>query len=152
MQVGDDLSARIFYSDGTSHRAPPLVKHHGFTSSYDLNKHKTRECYSGLTLSEGRLGGRRSDAHRSGFRGRPCSGASEYLKDLHVALEHAWKCGGMLKHAKPSHRVHVSPFSCVRCNLKLRFWTYIRGKLPVRVKPGRIVPSPCEAPWFYIII
>src|SRR4051812_14402401 len=58
----------------------------------------------------------------------------------------------MLKHEKPSPRVHVSPFACVRCNLKLRFWTYIRGKPPVPVKPGRIVPSPCEAPWFYIII
>src|SRR3954466_16195741 len=45
----------------------------------------------------------------------------------------------------PSH-------ACASCNLKLRFWTYIRRKLPVRVKPGRIVPSPCEAPWFYIII
>src|SRR3954471_24755602 len=41
---------------------------------------------------------------------------------------------------------------CASCNLKLRFWTYIMGKLLVRVKPGRIVPSPCEAPWFYIII
>src|SRR3954467_3616665 len=45
----------------------------------------------------------------------------------------------------PSH-------ACASCNLKLRFWTYIMGKLLVRVKPGRIVPSPCEAPWFYIII
>ena len=46
----------------------------------------------------------------------------------------------MLKHAKPSPRVHVSSFTCVRCNLKLRLWTYIRGKLPVPVKPGRILP------------
>ena len=57
-----------------------------------------------------------------------------------MVLAHAWKCGAMLKHAKPSPRVHVSPFACVRCNLKLRFWTYIRGKLPVPVKPGRILP------------
>ena len=34
-----------------------LVNQHGFTSSYDLNKHKTRESYAGLPLSEERLGG-----------------------------------------------------------------------------------------------
>src|SRR3954468_3911374 len=96
--------------------------------------------------------GRRSDAHKSGFRSRPRSEASEYLKDLHMALAHAWKCGTRLKHAKPSPRVHVSPFACVRCNLKRRFWTSIMGKLPVPVKPGRMVPSPCEPTWFYIII
>src|SRR3954469_12756342 len=38
-----------------------LVNQHGFTSSYDLNKHKTRESYVGLHLSEERLGGRRSE-------------------------------------------------------------------------------------------
>ncbi len=54
---------------------PQLVNQHGFTSPYDLNKHKTRESYAGLPLSEERLGGRRSEAHRSGFRGKPRSGA-----------------------------------------------------------------------------
>ena len=34
-----------------------LVNQHGFTSPYDLNKHKTREIYAGLPLSEERLGG-----------------------------------------------------------------------------------------------
>ena len=36
---------------------PQLVNQHGFTSPYDLNKHKTRESYAGLPLSEERLGG-----------------------------------------------------------------------------------------------
>ena len=36
---------------------PQLVNQHGFTSTYDLNKHKTRESYAGLPLSEERLGG-----------------------------------------------------------------------------------------------
>src|SRR3954468_4755910 len=40
---------------------PKLVNEHGFTSSYDLNKHKTRESYAGLPLSEELLGGRRSE-------------------------------------------------------------------------------------------
>src|SRR3954467_10567366 len=36
---------------------PQLRNQHGFTSPYDLNKHKTRERYAGLPLSEERLGG-----------------------------------------------------------------------------------------------
>src|SRR3954464_8590984 len=36
---------------------PQLVNQHGFTSPYDLNKHKTTESYAGLPLSEERLGG-----------------------------------------------------------------------------------------------
>src|SRR3954469_24837792 len=40
---------------------PQLVNQHGFTSPYDLNKHKTRKSYAGLPLSEERLGGRRSE-------------------------------------------------------------------------------------------
>src|SRR3954469_3744450 len=68
---------------------PHLVRQHGFTLSYDLNKHKTRESYAGLPPSEECLGGRRSEARRSGFHSKPRSGASEYLKDLHVALAHA---------------------------------------------------------------
>src|SRR3954470_3744206 len=36
---------------------PQLVNQHGFTSPYDLNKHKTRESYAGLPLLEERLGG-----------------------------------------------------------------------------------------------
>src|SRR3954464_9992228 len=35
---------------------PQLVNQHGFTSSHDLVKHKTRESYAGLTLSEECLG------------------------------------------------------------------------------------------------
>src|SRR3954469_5964981 len=31
---------------------PQLVNQHGFTSSYDLVRHKTRESYAGLPLSE----------------------------------------------------------------------------------------------------
>src|SRR3954462_14027911 len=40
---------------------PQLVNQHGFTSPYDLNKHKTTESYAGLSLLEERLGGRRSE-------------------------------------------------------------------------------------------
>ena len=36
---------------------PHLVNQHGFTSSYDLNKHKTRESYFGLPPLEECLGG-----------------------------------------------------------------------------------------------
>src|SRR3954463_16062946 len=50
---------------------PQLVNQHGFTSSHDIIKHKTRERYAGLPLSEECLGGKRSGARRSsGFRGR----------------------------------------------------------------------------------
>ena len=40
---------------------PQLVNQHGFTLSYDLNKHKTRERYTGLPPLEECLGVRRSE-------------------------------------------------------------------------------------------
>src|SRR3954451_13126798 len=76
---------------------PQLVNQHGFTSPYDLNKHKTRESYAGLPLSEERLGGRRSEcAQRSGFRGRKTTRTSESDENLHVSLAYVCECGERL--------------------------------------------------------
>src|SRR3954462_3838199 len=76
---------------------PQLVNQHGFTSPYDLNKHKTRESYAGLPLTEERLGGRRSEcAQRSGFRRRKTTRTSESDEYLHVSLEYVCECGERL--------------------------------------------------------
>src|SRR3954469_20469419 len=85
---------------------PQLVNQHGFTSSYDLNKHKTREGYAGLPPSEECLGGRRSEARRSGFRRRKTTRTSESDKNLHVSLTYVCECGARLVGASmcpPSH-------------------------------------------------
>ena len=34
----------------------------------------------------------------------------------------------------------VSPFACMRCNLKGKVLDLYKGELPVPVKPGRILP------------
>src|SRR3954466_14281112 len=66
---------------------PQLVNQHGFTSSHDIIKHKTREIYAGIPLSEECLGGRRSEARRSsGFRRRKTTRTSESSENLHVSL------------------------------------------------------------------
>src|SRR3954463_12280015 len=76
---------------------PQLVNQHGFTSPYDLNKHKTRESYAGLPLSEERLGGRQSEcAQRSGFRWRKTTRTSESYENLHVSLAYVCECGERL--------------------------------------------------------
>src|SRR3954469_22516802 len=76
---------------------PQLVNQHGFTSSHDIIKHKTRESYAGLPLSEECLGGRRSDARRSsGFRRRKSTRTSESFENLHVSLEYVCECGARL--------------------------------------------------------
>src|SRR3954468_6456636 len=64
---------------------PQLVNQHGFTSSHDIIKHKTRESYAGLPLPEECLGGRRSEARRSGFRRRKSKRTSESSENLHVS-------------------------------------------------------------------
>src|SRR3954465_15271940 len=67
---------------------PQLVNQHGFTSPYDLNKHKTRESYAGLPMAEERLGGYVDDpsVHKSGFRRRKTTRTSESDENLHVSL------------------------------------------------------------------
>src|SRR3954463_2701634 len=76
---------------------PQLVNQHGFTSPYDLNKHKTRESYAGLPLLEERLGGvDDSSVHRSGFRGRKTTRTSESDENLHVSLAYVFECGERL--------------------------------------------------------
>src|SRR3954464_15636724 len=75
---------------------PQLVNQHGFTSSHDIIKHKTRESYAGLSLPEECIGGRRSEAHRSGFRRRKSKRTSESSENLHVSLAYVCECGARL--------------------------------------------------------
>src|SRR3954463_3442116 len=67
---------------------PQLVNQHGFTSSHDIIKHKTRESYAGLPLSEECLGGRRSEARRSsGFRRRKTTRTSESGGCMYIVIK-----------------------------------------------------------------
>src|SRR3954465_2686333 len=76
---------------------PQLVNQHGFTLSHDIIKHKTRESYAGLPLSEECLGGRRSEARRSsGFRRRKSTRTSESSENLRVSLAYVCECGARL--------------------------------------------------------
>src|SRR3954468_8087490 len=75
---------------------PQLVNQHGFTSSHDIIKHKTRESYAGLPLSEECLGGRRSEPRRSGFHQRKTTRTSESSEKLHVSLAYVCECGARL--------------------------------------------------------
>src|SRR3954468_18043829 len=73
---------------------PQVLNQHGFTSSHDIIKHKTRESYAGLPLSEECLGGRRSEALRSsGIRRRKSTRTSESSENLHVSLAYVCECG-----------------------------------------------------------
>ena len=48
--------------------------------------------------------GQNARAHRLGFRGKTRFGASEYLQNLHVALQYVLKCGGMFKDPKSTQK------------------------------------------------
>src|SRR3954467_2653979 len=75
---------------------PQLVNQHGFASSHDIIKHKTRESYAGLPSSEECLGGRRSEARRSsGFHRRKTTRTSESSENLHVSLSYVWRKVGI---------------------------------------------------------
>src|SRR4051812_21777999 len=114
---------------------PQLVSQHGFTSTYDLNKHKTRESYVGLPLSEERLGGEDDpSAHRDqGFAGgRPWEHWNEMItcKCMCVSVVRGWyRC------------LHVSPLACMRCNLEANVpCLFKRGTSPSRLNPLSLHP------------
>src|SRR3954465_1353845 len=75
---------------------PQLLNQHGFTSSHDIIKHKTRESYVGLPLSEECLGGKRSEPRRLGFCRRKTTRTSESSENLHLSLAYVCECGAML--------------------------------------------------------
>src|SRR3954464_4117279 len=95
---------------------PQLVNQHGFTSSYDLVRHKTRESYAGIPLSEECLGGRRSQARRSsGFRRSKSTRTSESSENLHVSLAYVCECGARLVYV-----IACVPLTCMRSNLEAK--------------------------------
>src|SRR3954470_19973532 len=94
---------------------PQLVNQHGFTSSHDLVKHKTRESYAGLTLSEECLGGRRSEPRRLGFRQRKTTRTSESSENLHVSLAYVCECGARLVLV-----IECVPLAYMRSNLEAK--------------------------------
>src|SRR3954463_14620033 len=104
---------------------PQLVNQHGFTSPYDLNKHKTRESYAGLPLSEERLGVDDQSVHRSGFRRRKTTRTSESNENLHVSLAYVCECGERLVYV-----LACVPPACMRSNLEAKVPDQYKGESP----------------------
>src|SRR3954469_24239423 len=119
---------------------PQLVNQHGFTSPYDLNKHKTRESYARLPLSEERLGGRRSEcAQRSGFRRRKTTRTSESDENLHVSLAYVCECG-----AKLVYVFACVPLACMRSNLEAKVLDLCKGESPRYGETGPYNAPTCD--------
>ena len=59
-----------------------LVTNMALNHIHDIQKHNTRESYTGLPLSEEHIGGRQSEAQISGFRRKTRPGASEFNQKL----------------------------------------------------------------------
>src|SRR4051812_6142926 len=111
---------------------PQLVNQHGFTSPYDLNKHKKKRELRRATPVRGTSRGLDDPSvRRSGFRRRKTTRTSESDENLHVSLAYVCECGERLVYV-----LACVPLACMRSNLEAKVPDPYKGESPRRGETG----------------
>src|SRR4051812_10656901 len=126
---------------------PQLVNQYGFTSSHDIIKHKTRESYAWIPLSEECLGGLSlHDVLPICFAGASPRESRNHLKTcmcpwhMCVSVVQGWyRC------------LHVSPSAGCAFRLEERRVGIDKGDSPRYGETEKDSAPTCEPTWFHII-
>src|SRR3954463_14758496 len=111
-----------------------MVLHHPKT--YTNKKHE--RSTPGYPHQKNVLGGRRSEARRSGFRRRKTTRTSESDQNLHVSLAYVCECGARLVYV-----FECVPLACMRSNIEAKVLDLCKGESPSYGETGPYSAPTC---------